>query len=206
VFRDVSGGLGDARSFDTCDNALPRKHFMKPPLLVALAAISFTTPARADCADDVCGTIKKILEARSGNFSKIKGKPGLDPRGDPIWEGTLAVANLLNHCTINKRGEGSHYEYRCESQESRSLENAKKIADGVKAAFQSADPMLVWFEDPAALALADIEGFHGTDGWYGGYAKNKAMLARIEIVVSDATGSTVVVTVFAKPLTRRDLR
>jgi hypothetical protein len=173
---------------------------------LALAALLFALPARADCADDACGSIKKILEARSGNFSKIKGKPGLDPRGDPVWEGTQAIADLINHCTINKRGEGSHYEYRCESQESRSLENAKKIADGVKAAFQSADPMLVWFEDPAALALADIEGFHGTDGWYGGYAKNKAMLARIEIVVSDATGSTVVVTVFAKPLTRRDLR
>jgi hypothetical protein len=179
---------------------------MKFPILVALTALLFTVPARADCADDACSSIKKILDARAGNFSKIKGKPGLDPRGDPVWEGTQAVADLINHCTINKRGEGSHYEYRCETQASHSPEKTKKIADGLKAAFQSADPMLVWFEDPAALALADIEGFHGTDGWYGGYVKNKAMLVRVEIVVSDASGNTAVVTIFAKPLTRRDLK
>jgi hypothetical protein len=87
-----------------------------------------------------------------------------------------------------------------------SSEKAKKIAEGVKAAFQSADPTLVWFEDPAARALADIQGFHGTEGWYGGYAKNKAMLVRVESIVSDAAGSTAVVTVFAKSVTRRDLK
>jgi hypothetical protein len=182
---------------------------MKFPIFVfflALTALLLAVPARADCADDACGSIKKILEARSGNFAKIKGKPGLDPRGDPVWEGTQAITDLAGHCAINKHGEGSHYEYRCESQASRSPEKAKKIADAVKAAFQSADPMLVWFDDPAARALADVEGFHGTDGWYGGYAKSKAMLARVEIIVSDATGSTVAVTVFAKPVKRRDLK
>ena len=59
---------------------------------------------------------------------------------------------------------------------------------------------------PASRALADIEGFRGTEGWYGGYAKNKSMVARVEIVVSDATGNATIVTVFAKPLTRRDLK
>jgi len=179
---------------------------MKLPIFVPIFALLFAVPAFADCGDDACRSIQKILEARSGNFSKIKGKPGLDPRGDPVWEGTQAIAGLINTCSINKRGEGSHYEYRCDSQASHSSEKAKKIAEGVKAAFQSADPTLVWFEDPAARALADIQGFHGTEGWYGGYAKNKAMLVKVESIVSDAAGSTAVVTVFAKPVTRRDLK
>jgi hypothetical protein len=179
---------------------------MKLPILVSMFALIIAVPAFAECGDDACRSIQKILEARSGNFAKIKGKPALDPRGDPVWEGTQAIAGLINACSINKRGEGSHYEYRCDSPTSHSPEKAKKIAESAKAAFQAADPMLVWFEDPAARALADIQGFHGTEGWYGGYAKNKAMPVKIESVVSNAAGSTAVVTVFAKPVTRRDLR
>ena len=73
-----------------------------------------------------------------------------------------------------------------------------------KAAFQAADPTLAWFEDPATRALAGIEGFQGTQGWYGGYVKNKSMVARVEIVLSNVTGNATIVTV--KPLTRRDLK
>lgn len=179
---------------------------MKLRFVVALFALLVSVPARADCSDEACSSIKKILDARSGDFAKIKGKPALDPRGDPVWEGTQAIAGLIDYCYINKRGEGSRYEYRCDSQASRSREKAKKIADCVMTALQSAEPQLVWFDDPAALALADIEGFRGTEGWYGGYAKNKSMLVKVEIVVSEATGSVTSVTIFAKPLTRRDLK
>ena len=39
-----------------------------------------------------------------------------------------------------------------------------------------------------------------------GYVKNKSMVARVEIVLSNVTGNATIVTVFAKPLTRRDLK
>ena len=55
-------------------------------------------------------------------------------------------------------------------------------------------------------ALADVEGFKGTEGWYGGYAKNMAMVVRVETVISSATGNATIVTIFAKPLARRDLK
>ncbi len=178
-----------------------------PKLIIAsLLALMLPGAAFADCTDDVCGSIQKILDARSGSFAKIKGKPTLDPRGDPVWEGTQPIAGLMQSCTINKRGEASRYEYRCDSAPSRSVEQTKKIAETAKAALQSADPKLVWFDDPAALALAEIDGFRGTEGWYAGYAKNKAMLAKVEVIVSGVTGCTAVVTVFAKPITRRDLK
>ena len=79
---------------------------MKLRFVVALFALLVSVPARADCSDEACSSIKKILDARSGNFAKIKGKPALDPRGDPVWEGTQAIAGLIDYCYINKRGEG----------------------------------------------------------------------------------------------------
>ena len=158
-----------------------------------------------------CASNSRILAARSGNFAKLKGKTAVDPRGDPVWQGTQSIAGLIDACYIYKRGEGARYEYRCDSsgfgtQPSQSAEKVKQIAASVKAALQAADPTLVWFDDPASRSLADIEGFRGTEGWYGGCAKNKSMVARVEIVVSDATGNATIVTVFAKPLTRRDLK
>jgi hypothetical protein len=184
---------------------------MRLRLLVPIFTLLFAAPASADCADDLCGSLQKILAARSGNFAKLKGKPTIDTRGDPVWEGTQAISGLISACYIYKRGEGSRHEYRCDSsgfgtQTSQSTEKVKQIAESVKAAFQAVEPNLVWFEDPASRALADIEGFHGTEGWYGGYAKNKSMVARVEIVVSNATGNATIVTIFAKPLTRRDLK
>ena len=184
---------------------------MKHRIFVALFTLLFSAPAFADCVDDVCGSIQKILLARSSNFAKLKGKPGAAPKDDPLWEGTQTIPGLINYCYVYARGEGSRYEHRCDAsglgaQASLPLEKAKKIADGLKTALQSAEPQLVWFDDPAALALADIEGFRGTEGWYGGYAKNKSMLVKVEIIVSEATGSVTSVTIFAKPLTRRDLK
>lgn len=187
---------------------------MKLWVLVPIFAVTLSAPAFAECADDVCGSIQKILAARAGNFATIKGKPGRDPRGDPIWEGTQPIAALTNTCYIYKRGEGSqilsHYEYHCEAPgaaaaSTLTAEKAKQIAERLKAAAQTADPKIVWFEDPAARALADIDGYRGTEGWYGGYAKNKIML-KVGTVVSAAVGSSAVVTVFAKPLVRRDLK
>ncbi len=175
-------------------------------IIASLLALMLPTAAFADCTDEVCGSIQKILGARSGNFAKIKGRPTLDPRGDPVWEGTQPIGGLIRSCAINKRGEASRYEYRCDSVPFRSAEEAKNVAERVKTAFQSADPELVWFDDPAAIALAEIDGFRGTQGWYAGYAKNKAMSAKVEVIVSESTGSTAVVTVFAKPITRRDLK
>ena len=144
-------------------------------------------------------------------FRKAQGKATVDPRGDPVWQGTQAIGGLINTCYVYKRGEGARYEYRCDSsgfgaEPSQPPEKAKQIAEAVKAAFQAADPTLVWFEDPATRALAGIDGFQGTQGWYGGYVKNKSMVARVEIVLSNVTGNATIVTVFAKPLTRRDLK
>jgi hypothetical protein len=173
-------------------------------------AMMLATPAMAECADEVCASLQKILAARSGNFAKLKGKPSVDTRGDAVWLGTQAIGGLINTCYVYKRGEGARYEYRCDSSafgaQPQPAEKAKQIAADVKAAFQAADPAVVWFEDPASRALADIEGFKGTEGWYGGYAKNKAMVARVETILSNATGNATIVTIFAKPLTRRDLK
>jgi hypothetical protein len=184
---------------------------MRRRLLLPFFLVLFAAPAHAACSDAVCDSLQKIFAARSGNFAKLKGKPATDPRGDPVWLGTQTIAGLIDACYIYKRGEGSRYEYRCDSsgfgaQTAQPAEKTKQIAESIKAAFQSADPNLVWFEDPASQALATIEGFRGTAGWYGGYAKNKSMVARIEIVLSDTTGNAAIVTVFAKPVTRRDLR
>ena len=106
------------------------------------------TPALADCTDEVCGSLQKILAARSGNFAKLKGKATVDPRGDPVWQGTQAIGGLINTCYVYKRGEGARYEYRCDSsgfgaEPSQPPEKAKQIAEAVKAAFQAADPTLV---------------------------------------------------------------
>jgi hypothetical protein len=127
-----------------------------------------------------------------------------------VWQGTQAIGSLIDTCYVYKRGEGSRYEYRCDSSgfgaQPQSAEKAKQIATDIKAALQAVDPAVVWFEDPASRALADVEGFKGTEGWYGGRAKNKAMVARVETIVSGATGNATIVTIFAKPLVRRDLK
>jgi hypothetical protein len=180
-------------------------------LFVSVALLLLTGPAWADCSDDVCVSLQKILAARSGNFAKLKGKPTVDTRGDEVWQGTQPIGSLINACYVYKRGEGARYEYRCDSsgfgaQAPQSPEQAKQIAANVKAAFQAADPAVVWFEDPASRALVDVEGLKGTEGWYGGYAKNKAMVVRVETIVSSATGNATIVTIFAKPLVRRDLK
>jgi hypothetical protein len=172
------------------------------------STLMFSTPAFADCTGDVCGAMQKILKARSDNFAKLKGKPGVDPRGNALWEGTQTITGLIDYCYVYQRGESSHYEYHCDSsrlgtQAPQSLENAQQIAESVKTAFQSADPKLVWFEDPTALALANVEGFQETVGWYGGHATKK-IVVRVAIVGSG--DYTVRVSVFAKPLARRDLK
>ena len=180
-------------------------------LLAPIALLLLAGPASAECTNDVCVSLQKILAARSGSFAKLKGKPTVDTRGDAVWQGTQPIGSLINTCYIYKRGEGARYEYRCDSsgfgaQPLQSPEKAKQIAADVKAAFQVADPSVVWFEDPASRALADVEGFKGTEGWYGGYVKNKAMVARVETIVSSATGNATIVTIFAKPVVRRDLK
>jgi hypothetical protein len=180
-------------------------------LFVPVAMLLLTGPALADCTDEVCVSLQKILTARSGNFATIRGKATVDTRGDPVWEGTQPIGSLINTCYVYKRGEGARYEYRCDSsafgaEPHQSAEKAKQIATDIKAAFQAADPSVVWFEDPASRALADVEGFEGTEGWYGGYAKNKAMVARVETIISSATSNATIVTIFAKPLVRRDLK
>ena len=139
-------------------------------LFVPIALLLLTGPALADCTDEVCVSLQKILAARSGNFAKLRRKATVDTRGDAVWQGTQPIGSLINTCYIYKRGEGARYEYRCDSsgfgaQRLQSPETAKQIAADVKAAFQVADPSVVWFEDPASRALADVEGFKGTEGW-----------------------------------------
>jgi hypothetical protein len=179
-------------------------------LLGPMALLLLAGPAWAECTNDVCVSLQKILAARSGSFAKLKGRATVDTRGDAVWQGTQAIGSLINTCYVYKRGEGARYEYRCDSSgfgaQPQSAEQAKRFAADVKAAFQAADPAVFWFEDPASRTLGDIEGFKGTEGWYGGYPKNKAMLVRVETVISTATGNVTIVTIFAKPLTRRDLK
>jgi hypothetical protein len=179
-------------------------------VLAWVFTLMFSAPAFANCTDEVCGAMQKILQARSDNFAKFKGKPGVDPKGDALWEGTQTLTGLIDYCYLYKRSESSHYEYHCDSsglgtRAPQSLEKAQQIAESVKTAFQSADPKLLWFEDPTALALANVEGFQGTQGWYGGYAKKKNMV-RVEIVGSGSGDHIIRVSVFAKPLARRDLK
>ena len=117
-------------------------------LVAPILGLMLATPALADCTDEVCGSLQKILAARSGNFAKLKGKATVDPRGDPVWQGTQAIGGLINTCYVYKRGEGARYEYRCDSsgfgaEPSQPPEKAKQIAEAVKAAFQAADPTLV---------------------------------------------------------------
>jgi hypothetical protein len=114
-------------------------------LFMPVALLLLTGPALADCTDDVCVSLQKILAARSGNFAKLKGKATVDTRGDAVWQGTQPIGSLINACYVYKRGEGSRYEYRCDSsgfgaQPPQSAEKAKQIAADVKAAFQAADP------------------------------------------------------------------
>ena len=183
-------------------------------LLALLLALLFPVAAYADCANELCASIQKIFDARSGNFAKLKGAPGHAPRGDPFWQGTLTISGLLNYCRVYARGEGaryfSRYEYRCDSSESGTaatlpLAEAKVLADRIKSAIQSADSKLVWFDDPDAGALAKIEGFEGSQAWYGGTAPSKFEV-KVAVFGSAAGGSSVAVTVFAKPLVRRDVK
>jgi len=136
------------------------------------------------------------------------------PKGDPMWQGTLTIPGMLNYCYVFARGEGSRfwsrYEYRCDSSELGSaatlpLGEAKLIADRLKAAIHSANPKLVWFDDPDAGALANVEGFEASQAWYGGTAPNK-LEVKVAVFGSAADSSTVTVTVFAKPLARRDVK
>ena len=84
-------------------------------LFMPVALLLLTGPALADCTDDVCVSLQKILAARSGNFAKLKGKATVDTRGDAVWQGTQPIGSLINACYVYKRGEGSRYEYRCDS-------------------------------------------------------------------------------------------
>jgi hypothetical protein len=183
---------------------------MKPRFFAPLFTLLFVAPAFADCTGEPCGSIQKILQARSGSFAKFKGKPATDPRGDPMWEGSQTIPGLINYCYVYRRGETTSYEYHCDSsglgaQAPQSLEKAKQIAENLKAGFQAADPKLKWFDDPAARALADIDGFQGTEGWYGGYAPNK-ITAKVKVAGAGSNTGTVGFTVFAKTLARRDVK
>jgi len=183
---------------------------MKLRIFFVSVTLLFCAPAFADCVDTACGPIQKILQARSSSFSKLKGKPGVDPIGDPAWAGTQGIPGVTDHCYVYKHGEGRRYEYRCiasglATEASASLEKARQIGERLKAVFQSADSKLLWFADPDALHLANIDGFQGTEGWYGGYSPKKLAM-KIKVIASRSTGSEVEVAVFAKPLARRDLK
>jgi hypothetical protein len=183
---------------------------MKAWIAAALLAQLVPASALADCTDDTCHALQAILQARSKNFSPFKGKAGHDPRGDALWEGTQAIPGLIDYCYLYARGENNRYEYRCDASGLGekgfvSLDKAREIADRAKAALQAADAKLVWFVDPTALDLANVNGFEGSQAWYGGYSKDK-LFAKVAIVGSAATDTTVSVNVFAKFLKRRDVR
>jgi len=178
--------------------------------LALLAALLLSAPAFADCTDDACVSIQKIIQARANNFSAFKGKPGIDLRGDALWEGRQTIPGLIDYCYVYARGEGSRYEYYCDTSGLGSkafvpLEKARQIAETVKVVFRSADPKLVWFEDPNAQALANIDGFEGSQAWYGGLSKDK-LTVKVEVLGSGSGDTTVGVKIFAKPLKKRDVQ
>lgn len=169
----------------------------------------FVAPAFADCSDDVCVSLQKILQERSGNFAKLKGRPSAAPKGDQGWEGSQPIPGLMNFCFIYAR-EGAHHEYRCETSGLEgggwlAVDTARQVANALKTALRAADPKLVWFVDPDSFGLARISGFEASEAWYGGYAPNR-LVAKVSIFGSDSTGTTVGIIVFAKPLARSDLR
>jgi hypothetical protein len=176
---------------------------MKFRLLALVPALTFSTSVYADCTD-VCNALQNILQDRSGNFAKLKGRPGTAPRGDRGWEGTQSIPGLINYCFVYARDSGAPYEYRCDAPDLEDVgwlpvETARKMAAKIKAAFQSADPKLIWYDDPASLTLANIAGFEASEAWYGGDAPNR-LIAKVSIFGSEATGSSVSVIVFAKPV------
>jgi hypothetical protein len=178
-------------------------------IFALIFTLLFCVPAFADCTDDVCGSVQKILQERSGNFAKLKGKSSAAPKGDQGWEGTQIIPGLINYCFIYAR-ERSQYEYRCDAAGPEAAgwlppEKAKQMAEAVKAAFQSADPKMVWFVDPDALALAQINGFEASEAWYGGPSTNK-LAVKVAIFGSSSSGTTVGVIVFASPLARPDVK
>ena len=54
--------------------------------LAPIALLLLAGPASAECTNDVCVSLQKILAARSGSFAKLKGKPTVDTRGDAVWQ------------------------------------------------------------------------------------------------------------------------
>jgi hypothetical protein len=179
-------------------------------LLALVIALSFSTSAYADCTDDVCGALQKILQDRSGNFAKLKGKPSTAPKGDQGWEGTQPIPGLINYCFVYARGAGTPYEYRCDTSGLEDsgwlpVEVARKMTAKIKAAFQSADPKLTWYDDLTSLDLAKIEGFEASQGWDGGDAPNR-LIAKVSIFGSEATGTSVSVIVLAKPVARPEMK
>jgi hypothetical protein len=183
---------------------------MKIRLLALLTALSFSTSAYADCTDDVCRALQKIVQDRSGNFAKLKGKPSIAPKGDQGWKGTQSIPGLINYCFVYAPGSGAPYEYRCDAPDLEdvgwmSMETARKMAATIKVAFQSADPKLIWYDDPASFNLAKIAGFEASQAWSGGAAPNR-LIAKVSIFGSDAAGGAVSVIVFAKPLPEPKLK
>ena len=177
------------------------------PLLTLLL---IATPALADCADDVCATLQRILQERSSNFAKIKGRPSTAPKGDLGWEGLQPVPGLFNYCFVYARGGESPYEYRCDASGLDgagwlSVDQARQIAEAVKTAFQSADAKLTWFIDGDSFALSKIAGFESSQAWYGGPAADR-LIVKVSVFGSDATGTSVSLIVFAKPLSGADVR
>jgi hypothetical protein len=183
---------------------------MKVPLLTLLAALSLSTSAHADCSDDVCRALQKILLDRPENFTKLKGRPSAAPKGDQGWEGTQSIPGLINYCFVYARGSRAVYEYRCDAPDMEDvgwlpLDTARKMAATIKAAFQSADPKLIWYDDPASVDLAKIRGFEASEGWNGGDAANK-LATKVSVFGSEATGGAVSVIVFAKPLAEPEVK
>jgi hypothetical protein len=183
---------------------------MKHRFLALIIALSFPTSAYADCTDDVCRALQNILHDRSGNFTKLKGKPSAAPKGDQGWEGTQSIPGLINYCFVYARSSGGQNVYRCDAPDMEDvgwlpLDTARKMAATIKAAFESADPKLIWYDDPASFKLSKIRGFEASEAWNGGDAPNK-LIAKVSIFGAEATGGAVSVIVFAKPLAEPELK
>jgi hypothetical protein len=157
--------------------------------------LMFSAPAFANVRATYSARCKKFFRPAQTISQNSRASPTLIREAMRCGKEPQTITGLMDYCYVYKRGESSHYEYHCDSsrlgtQAPQSLEKAQQIAESVKTAFQSADPKLVWFEDPTALALANVEGFQQTVGWYGGYATKK-------IVVWVARSSVRVTTRFA---------
>lgn len=129
---------------------------LKLPAFVAVGSLLVATTGEVIAAEptDPSGSLARIMQARSSNFSELKGKSRPDDvRGNHVWDGKERPFSLF--CTVNEgNATASGYSYRCGHVRSSlegpspilSSEDAGQLYADIKAAFATAAPDLAWHD------------------------------------------------------------